>query len=228
MRKNEGDHRLFWSPYSPISPGRTQFHVRFIVWAGNNWSPRGAYMYGAATGSYGTKPCPYGSVWTRPSCDQCDPIYGWETSDDMWALQTKLSQQVSASLWPENNLNMFDPWRVSPQIILWVPMELSPKRAVTVMMTRAFWVPTNVWGKYKDLWRGQFLISRSFRWKSPAVISFWRAKQMWGKKMLVPIEEIRSLFVRHLQSQGGHGPNMGPTIFMAVWTSGMQQCNNTT
>ena len=47
----------------------------------------------------------------------------------------------------------------------------------------------------------------------------------WGKNM--SIEEIRSRLVRHLQSGGGHhGPNMGPAIFMAVWTSGIQQCRD--
>ena len=82
--------------WSPIFPGRTQFHVRFIVWAGNNLSPRGAYirmvgqgdhtglnrvhMYETG-GSCGTQPWPRG------------PIYGWETSDDMWALQSKLSRR---------------------------------------------------------------------------------------------------------------------------------------
>lgn len=62
------------------------------------------------------------------------------------------------------------------------------------------------WGAIPDL--------PSFRWKSPAVIS--RGQNTLRKNMLGAIEEIRSCLVRHLQSMGGHDPNMGPPIFMAV------------
>ena len=69
-------------------------------------------------------------------------------------------------------------------------------------------------GKYKDLWLGAIPDLPSFRWKSPAVIS--RGQNTLRKNMLGAIEEIRSCLVRHLQSMGGHDPNMGPPIFMAV------------
>ena len=150
-------------------------------------------------GSYGTQPWP--SDW-------------WHVTGANWAFSTGWS----ASLWLESHFNMFDLWRLSAQIIDQFPWKKCGDRDDRDEggFSRMFG------GKFKDL--GQFLISRSFRWRSQAVISV-PGKTRWGKNM--SIEEIRSRLVRHLQSMGGHhGPNMGPAIFMAVWTSGIQQCRD--
>ena len=71
-------------------------------------------------------------------------------------------------------------------------------------------------GKYKDLWWGAIPDLPFFQMEISR--RHLTAGQNTSRKKHVrrPIEEIRSRLVRHLQSMGGHGPNMGPAIFMAV------------
>ena len=90
-------------------------------------------------------------------------------------------------------------------------------------------VPTNVWGKYKDLWGGN-------SWSPVLLDQDLLPRHLWkhtqpsghqGKNMFVEtIQEIGSCPVRHLQSMGGQGPNMGLAVFMAVWTSGAVHCRH--
>ena len=110
-------------------------------------------------GSYGTQPWP--SDW-------------WHVTGANWAFSTGWS----ASLWLESHFNMFDLWRLSAQIIDQFPWKKCGDRDDRDEggFSRMFG------GKFKDL--GQFLISRSFRWRSQAVISV-PGKTRWGKNMSI-------------------------------------------
>ena len=71
-------------------------------------------------------------------------------------------------------------------------------------------------GKYKDLRREAILDLPFFQMEISSRHLSAGQNTLRKKHVRRPIEEIRSRLVRHLQSMGGHGPNMGPAIFMAV------------
>ena len=96
--------------------------------------------------SYGSEPWP---TWGK---DGCDRIWN-EPPRDMWPLQMQLSQPAtSRSFDPRCHSNRFDLWSLSPPNHPMGSHGTVPWKKGDHDDDGASPVPTNVWGKYKDLW----------------------------------------------------------------------------